>query len=283
MGEDSGSGYIDAHVHVWTPDTAAFPRPAQSSGPNYKPDSFTPEQLLAIAKPAGVSRVALVQMSFYGADNSYMLDAIKRYPGTFAGIGILDHRASGIRKEMIRLQTLHVHGYRITPGSDPTGWLDAPGMQEMWKTGGEKRIAMCPLIGPNAFASVDRMCTRFPDTPVVIDHMGRIGADGVIREADVRALCGLARHKNTHVKISAFYAFGKKQYPYTDLAPLIRALFDAYGPQRLMWASDSPFQVQPPHTYAGSIELVRDRLDFLSKADKEWLLRKSAERVFFSD
>ena len=28
--------------------------------------------------------------------------------------------------------------------------------------------------------------------------------------------------------------------------------------------------------------LIRDRLDFLSAADKEWLLRKTAERVFFS-
>jgi hypothetical protein len=41
------------------------------------------------------------------------------------------------------------------------------------------------------------------------------------------------------------YALGKKQYPYTDLSQLIQALYDAYGPQRLMCASDSPFQVQP--------------------------------------
>ena len=82
--------------------------------------------------------------------------------------------------------------------------------------------------------------------------------------------------------MSAFYALGNKQYPYTDLIPLIRSLYDAYGPERLMWASDSPFQVQAPHTYAGSIELVRDRLDFLSGEDREWLLRKSGERVFFS-
>ena len=194
----------------------------------------------------------------------------------------LDHQDPGVQNEMVRLRSLKVHGYRITPGSDPAGWLDKPGMQAMWRCGAEKRIAMCPLIGPDAIASVDRMCGKFPDTPVVIDHMARIGADGVIHETDVRALCGLARHRNTHVKVSAFYAFGKKQYPYTDLIPLIRALYDAYGPQRLMWASDSPFQVQKPHTYAGSIELVRDRLDFLSKEDREWLLRKSAEQVFFT-
>jgi predicted TIM-barrel fold metal-dependent hydrolase len=268
-------------VHVWTPDVTAFPR-SRSGGPAYKPDSFTPEQLLAIARPTGVSRIVLIQMSFYGTDNSYMLDAIKRYPGTFVGVGILDHRAPGVRNEMIRLQSLKVHGYRIVPGSDTAGWLDAPGMQAMWQCGAEKRIAMCPLIGPDAIASVDRMCGKFPDTPVVIDHMARVGAGGDIREQDIRALCGLARHKNMHVKVSAFYALGKKRYPYTDLIPLIRSLYDAYGAQRLMWASDSPFQVQPPYTYAGSIELVRDRLDFLSKEDHEWLLRKSAEKVFFA-
>jgi predicted TIM-barrel fold metal-dependent hydrolase len=279
--QETSPNYIDAHVHVWTPDVNAFPRP-RAKGPTFKPDSFTPEQLLVIARPSGVSRIVLIQMSFYGNDNSYMLDAIKRYPATFVGVGILDHQAQQVRSEMIRLQSLKVHGYRITPGSNAAGWLDAPGMQAMWQCGAEKRIAMCPLIGPDAIGSVDRMCEKFPETPVVIDHMARVGAGGVIRETDVRALCGLARHKNTHVKISAFYALGKKQYPYTDLIPLIRALYDAYGPQRLMWASDSPFQVQAPHTYAGSIELVRDRLDFLSKEDREWLLRKTADKVLFT-
>ena len=67
-----------------------------------------------------------------------------------------------------------------------------------------------------------------------------------------------------------------------DTKNAIRALYDAYGPQRLMWASDSPFQVTEPHTYSGSIELVRDRLPFLSQDDREWLLGKSAERVFFN-
>ena len=41
------TNYIDAHVHVWTPDTARFPRDRRRAGPEYKPDSFTPEQLLA--------------------------------------------------------------------------------------------------------------------------------------------------------------------------------------------------------------------------------------------
>jgi hypothetical protein len=49
-----------------------------------------------------------------------------------------------------------------------------------------------------------------------------------------------------------------------------------------MWASDAPYQVGPGHSYKASIDLVRDRLDGLSAGDREWLLRKTAERVFFA-
>jgi predicted TIM-barrel fold metal-dependent hydrolase len=84
------------------------------------------------------------------------------------------------------------------------------------------------------------------------------------------------------VKASAFYALGKKQAPYRDLAPLIRRVFEDYGPRRLMWASDCPFQVEGGHTYAASVALVREGLPFLSKEDREWILGKTAERVFFA-
>jgi hypothetical protein len=91
---------------------------------------------------------------------------------------------------------------------------------------------------------------------VVNDHMARIGVDGfgkvppvpgTIKPEDVADLVKLARHPMMHVKISAFYALGRRTPPYDDMIPLIR-----------------------------------DRLDGVSVADREWLLRKTAERVFFS-
>ena len=62
---------------------------------------------------------------------------------------------------------------------------------------------------------------------------------------------------------------------------MIRQLLDAYGRKRLMWASDAPFQVVKGHTYKASIDLIKSGLDFLDNDDREWLLRKTAERVFF--
>jgi predicted TIM-barrel fold metal-dependent hydrolase len=117
---------------------------------------------------------------------------------------------------------------------------------------------------------------------VVIDHFARVGMAGAIREKQLHDLCKLARHEHTFVKTSAFYALGEKTPPYLDLGPMIRRVRDAYGAKRLMWASDCPFQVDPGHNYHDSIALIRDRLDFLTQDEKDWMLRGTAAEVFFA-
>jgi len=270
---------IDAHVHLWTDDRKRYPRTDDRVVP---PDRFNADDFWAHAKPAGVTRTVLIQMSFYRFDNSYMLDMMREHKGMFSGVAIVDALSPRPDDRMKDLAKSGVRGFRITPGDSQGKWLETPGMEAMWRCGADRRLAMCPLINPDVLPAIDRMCVRHPDTPVVIDHLARIGADGVIRDADIRLLCGLARHRNVHVKVSAFYALGKKTAPYADLAPLIRRVFEDFGPRRLMWASDCPFQVQQGHTYAASIALVREGLPFLSAEDREWLLAKTAQSVFFT-
>jgi predicted TIM-barrel fold metal-dependent hydrolase len=151
----------------------------------------------------------------------------------------------------------------------------------MFAAGAKNNQAMSCLIDPDALPELDRMCKKFPDTPVIIDHLCRIGADGTIREKDVKSLCALAIHKKVMVKVGAFYALGKKQAPYTDLSDLIQEVVKAFGSRRCMWESDCPFQVVNGHNYRDSIDLVRARLKFLSAEDKDWLLRRTAEEFFF--
>ena len=276
-------GFIDAHVHIWTPDTAAFPLAPGYQPSAMQPPSFTAEEFLALARPHGVTRTVLIQMSFYRFDNRYMLDAIRRFPGVFAGVGIVDDSAVRPQDAMRELAKEGVRGFRINPGSQTMdAWLGSPGMAEMWKCAGDDGLALCPLIGPNALPGLAAMCAKYPRTRVVIDHFARIGVSGRFLEADINSLCALAKFPHVHVKASAFYAFGQKRAPYLDFGPMIRRLRDTFGPQRLMWATDCPYQVQRGHTYADSIALIRDRLDFLSATDRDWMLRRTAEKVFFT-
>jgi predicted TIM-barrel fold metal-dependent hydrolase len=238
--------------------------------------------------------VNLIQMSFYVGqgtsgkiayeiDNSYMLDMIKLYPDRFVGTGIVDPLGPAPGEAMRALLPKGVRAFRIAPNFSKLPserWLEPPGYAAMFSTAAKTGQALSCLINPDAFPEVDRMCRAYPDTPVIIDHLGRIGASGTIEDREVEALCALAKHARVLVKVGAFYALGKKTPPYLDLAPLIERVVRAFGPNRCMWESDCPFQVVKDR-YEDSVSLVRDQLDFLSKDDREWLLWRTAERELF--
>ena len=245
---------IDAHVHVWTPDTAKYPLARGYQKDNMKPPAFTPTVLFAHSKPAGVARVNLIQMSFYGFDNSYMLDMIKQYPEVFVGTAVIDPRNEPV-KRMRDLAPKGVRAFRIYPTLvKAEKWLEPEGYAAMFAEGAKSDQAMSCLIGPSDLPELDRMCTKFTDTPVIIDHLCRIGGDGTIREADVNALCAMSKHKRVMVKV---------------------------GAKRCMWETDCPFQVGTGHTYQASVEFVVKQLDFLTADERDWLMRRTAEEFFF--
>ena len=276
--------FIDAHVHVWTPDVAHYPLAKGFKKEDMKPASFTPEELFKHSKPAGVDRINLIQMSYYGFDNRYMLDMMAMYTAVFVGTAIIDPHADAPDTVMAELAKKKVRAFRIHPSlskQPPAKWLQPAGYEKLFAAGAKNNQAMSCLIDPDALPELDRMCGKYPDTPVIIDHLCRIGVKGTIDDKDVDALCGMAKHQRVMVKIGAFYALGKKKAPYTDLGPLIQKAVKAFGAKRCMWESDCPFQVSDGHKYQDSIDLVRKGLDFLTDADREWLLWRTAEGFFF--
>jgi predicted TIM-barrel fold metal-dependent hydrolase len=276
-----GSDAIDAHAHIWSGDIQRYPLKPGMTKPQLILPNFMPEELLDKSRHCGVRRIVLIQISYYGSDNACMLDAMRANPGVFSGVARIDGDQRP-RETMLRLARQGVRGIRLVSGKQPADrWLGQPEMAAIWQCAAERGLVLCALTGPEYFAALDAMCRKFPETTLALDHLGHIGFERPIRDDEVAQLCGLARHRRVCVKLSGFYALGRKQRPYLDLAAVIRRLFETFGPQRLMWGSDSPFQMIPPHRYRDSIELIRNRLDFLGAEDRQWLLRKTAERLFF--
>ncbi|QDU38707.1 4-sulfomuconolactone hydrolase [Maioricimonas rarisocia] len=282
--DDPSKGFIDAHSHIWTQDTDAYPLAGDQTKKDLDPPSFTDKELLAVAHPHGVTRVVLIQHKpYHGLDNSYIVDAIAANPGVFSAVACIEAAADRPQDEMDRLKKKGVRGFRIRPGEGGSDrWSESDGMNAMWRHAAETGLAICPLINPEDLEQVDGMCRRYPETNVVVDHFARVGIDGEIREKDLKALTALAKHPKAHLKVSAYYALGEKQPPHTELIPMIRRCYEAYGPQRLMWGSDCPYQLTGPNTYGDSIALIRERIDFFSDEDRERILRGTAEKVYFS-
>ena len=138
---DAHRGLVDAHVHVWTPDTRRYPIPPTTHlGDKTGIPSFTPEQLFTHSRPAGVSRVVLVQMSFYEFDNRYMLDCMRAHPGVFGGIAIVDETKPNLRETMKSLGREGVRGYRVYTNRETVAqWGETGHMKQMWAHAGGSR------------------------------------------------------------------------------------------------------------------------------------------------
>lgn len=280
--EDDVHPWVDAHSHIWSTDLTKYPLRDHQAADVLQPRSFTDDELMALATPQGVGRAVLIQhYPHHGYDNSYLIDTWKKHPDRFRIVGQIDQSQPHVDQLMRKMLQTGVTGFRIGPRAEQPDWLAGDGMKLMWKTAAETRQSMCCLINPSNIRETGEWCQKYPDTPVVIDHFARIGADGTIHDKDLQDLCGLASHKLVRVKISAYYALGKKRPPYHDLVPMIKRLFEAFGPDRLMWASDCPYQLTEPNTYAASIALIRDHIDFVSPEERQKVLRSTAESTFF--
>jgi predicted TIM-barrel fold metal-dependent hydrolase len=64
-----------------------------------------------------------------------------------------------------------------------------------------------------------------------------------------------------------------------DAQEQVKRLYDIFGPQRLMWATDWPV-CEAHTTYAKALTLVRDDMKFLSAEDKRWMLSRTIEQVW---
>ena len=148
---EASNGLIDAHSHIWTPRTDEYPLVDSNRKAKMKPPSFTPKELLKVARTHGIRRVVLIQhLFFHGFDNRYLTDTIRKYPGVFSGVAGIDDTKKRPQDEMLRLKKLGIRGFRISPADrNVDRWLDSKPMHAMWQCAAEENLAICHLVEPN--------------------------------------------------------------------------------------------------------------------------------------
>jgi len=267
---------IDPHVHVWTHD----PKYPFAREETQKPaEDALPETLLALMKTNGVSKTVLVHVIYYRWDNNYVADVLAKHRGTFMAVGRVNptdaHAADNLEywtKERC------LHGVRLSPDNGPGGdWIKRRDLMDpIWKRATTLKVPMCILCPIQRLPDVARVIERFPDLDVCIDHM----ADCPIGdEENLAKLLALKRFPRVYVKLSHLWSLSREAYPYRDTHAQVRKLYDAFGPERLMWGTDWP-QVEGDCGYAKALRLYREEIKFLSDADRQWILHKTVKKLW---
>ncbi|MBT3345280.1 MAG: amidohydrolase [Gemmatimonadetes bacterium] len=287
----------DAHIHVWSPDFERYPLAPGFEAHDLWLPSHTAEEHEALTQQLDVpvTGVNLVQMTWYGLDHSYILDLIQADPERYTGTGIIpavsDVSLGSPERVMRDLARRGIRSFRIRArGAQPQWgqseqWLDQEGYERMFTAAAEDELVLSFLTGPTDLPQIGRMCARFPQTPVIIDHVGGVRVrDGAVDADDLTALLDLAAHPKVYVKLGPLHGLGDGQAPFTDLTPLLQAIISAFGAARCMWETDcgGPLKMQHPESdLLASVDVIRNA-EFLSVSDKDAILATTARQLLWA-
>ena len=268
---------IDSHLHVWSGDYERFPF---ADGRKEAAPGST-ELLIQTMDAAGVDKAVIVQPIYYLYDNSYVADSLKKYPGKFAAMGIMDRHAPDAPEQLERLvREDGFGGLRMHLGrpDDPAEWAAAD-QDPIWRKAEALGSSFLSFGPADKLPAIEPIIARFPGVKVVLDHIGGAPID----EEEPTPLLGnvlkMAQYENVYVKFTPRGSKSKEDYPFRDTFPTFRKIYDVFGPQRLMWGTDFP-HVLRDIGYGPALELFREHMDFFSVEDREWLFSKTALSVW---
>jgi predicted TIM-barrel fold metal-dependent hydrolase len=271
---------IDPHVHVWKNDSK-FPWPAELQSP--PATDALPETLLGLMQAHGVERTVIVHVIYYRWDCRYAAAVVREHPGKFAGVCRIDPQSPTAAKELEHWKHEGFHGVRLSPGLGASGdWInDVDQMDRIWNRTAELGVPMCVLCPIERIPDVERVIERHQDRlDVCIDHMADCPID---QPAELKKLLALARYPRVYVKLSHLWLLTHQEYPYRDTHDQVRKLYDAFGPQRLMWGTDWP-AVEDYCGYAKALALYRDEIKCFNDDDRRWILGQTALKLWpFAD
>lgn len=237
----------------------------------------------------GVDKAVLTQ--FFGVyDNSYMIECMRRFPGRFSVIALVDVSRPDAPQQLEELAKQGVESLRLnvnmrSPGSDPLA---------IWRKAAELGMSVSNMGTVEDFASdeFEGIVRELSGLKIVIEHLAGVGAyfgpgraDKTVPYETYKKALALAKYPNTYVKVPGLGEFCarptpfQQPHPFEEVPPLIEMALDAFGADRLMWGSDFPPSAAR-EGYRNALELPRDRVRARSAEEQEWVFGKTAAALW---
>jgi predicted TIM-barrel fold metal-dependent hydrolase len=293
---------VETHVHLFG-DPQHFPGHPNGSTP--KPATL--EAYLDFARQAGISHAVHVSAEPYQDDHRYLEYTLQQAPkGFLKGTLLLDTTRDDTPKRLEemarkypgRIVALRLHctrGRTLAPSTEGPirdRDLDHPNVPRVWRKAGELGIAIQAHIQPYFAPQVEKLAAAHPDTRVILDHFGHAGTGQAERTAtgwrvvsgeigyrdpkEFDLILRLAKLRHVFLKVSSFQYSSLQPHPHSDLRPLVRKAFDAFGPDRMFWGSYG-------HTTKDlrqKEEVFAANFDFLNAQDRARIRAGTAIRFF---
>lgn len=230
----------------------------------------------------GVDRAVLVQPVYPGEDNSYVADTAAHDPDVFAAVCVVDPRKPDAAERLTYwVKDRGCRGLRLRPkvAAEEQCFGD-PSTFPLWQEAERRQIAINVLCNFEHLGAVAKLAQRFPAVPIVIDHLAHPPLPMPI--AALAPLLNLAQFPRVYAKVSGYYYFSAEEYPHRDGVEVVRAVYDRFGAERMLWGSDFP-HVTLRMGYGAALAMVEEAFTWLSADERQCILSQNALRLYWPD
>ncbi len=269
---------IDTHTHVVSGDQAAYPLNPRVLSPSewYLDSPADADKLRAGMDASGVTKAILVQgVGAYTFENAYALNSARACPDRFVSACCINTEAADAADTLeYWVSERGAAGVRLFALTrESSSWLVDERTFPIWERAAALGIHVIVTILPHQLSELEEVLTRFPTTPISLDHCAFALPDPSLR----KELYALARFKNLYLKLTT-HGLDDAVAAEGSSRPLVGELVGQFGADHLMWGSDY-CQIYD-RTYAKLVELARDAVAELSTSDRALVLSGTAKSLW---
>ena len=267
---------VDSHCHAWRY------WPYQPPVPDPTSRGFA-EQLLWEMDQNGVDKAIVIcaRIDHNPDNNDYVAEVARRFPDRAYQFADVDCRwsetyhqpgAAGRLAAAVEAYSLRGFTHYFAPDDDGSWYLSDEGTA-FFRTAADLNQIASFAMPPRLQPMLRQLAERFPSVHFLCHHMGGARVSEGPDSPGLREILASAALPNIHIKLSGFHYVGPIawEYPYPECRPIVRALYEQYGPERLHWGSDYPV-VRKAMTYQQALEAVRTHCDFMAAPDFDRVL-----------
>jgi predicted TIM-barrel fold metal-dependent hydrolase len=278
---------IESHIHLFAGDPVRFP---YNSG-SYKPQTAPVEEYVKFVQKARINHSVIVHPEPYQDDHRYLEYCFSRepLPHFFKGTCLFDpidpktpkRMEALVRRNRGRIVALRIH--EIHPAGTPYTTagvirdrdLKDPQMAITWRAAHELGLAIQIHCIPHYAGQIGELAAKFPDTPIVLDHLARPGQGTAEEYEQVLKLAALPR---VYMKYSStgVASASKEPFPHRDAKPLVKRLYNAYGADKMVWGELGGDMA----AFQQEVRLFDLMFDFAPEAERRKIRGLTAQKLF---
>ena len=250
-GPDPRAERIDAHQHFW----------------RYQPDrdgwitdemqvlrrDFLPADLEGVLAASAFNGCIAVQADQSEHETRFLLDLARQHPFIKGVVGWVDLRSPHVEDTLERLaDDPLLRGVRHVAQAEADEFLSQDAVIRGVRALARVGLTYDILVYAHQLPATLALTARLPDQPFVVDHLAKPRIRDRVTEPWATQMKELARRPNVCCKVSGLVTQADwRGWQPEDLRPYLDVVFDAFGPDRVMFGSDWPVCL-----LAGSYERV---------------------------